>query len=80
MELIIKGEFWMFNGQEGPTKIEQVWRKEEFWTFWHNIIMSAHPLPHENEFNIEKFQRLIKCFNMFKANLIAMANKPAPHQ
>ena len=78
MELITRGEFWRFDGQEGATKTEQVRRKEEFWSFCDNIIMNAHPhCPHEKVFTIgkRKHQRIDRMFQyLFKANLIILTN------
>ena len=38
------GQGGTFNGLEGATKIEQVQRKQEFWSFCDNIEMNTHPL------------------------------------
>ena len=37
MELITRGEFSTFDGQKEATKIEQVQRKQEFWSFCDNV-------------------------------------------
>ena len=36
VDLSTGGEFWTFAGEEGATKIEQVQRKEELWSFCDN--------------------------------------------
>ena len=60
---------WIFNGQEGAIKIEQVWTREEFWSFCDNVITECHQ---ENQKIHHLFQHL------FKASLILLANTPTP--
>ena len=62
-------KFWIFNGQEGAIKIEQVWTRDEFWSFCDNVITECHQ---ENQKIHHLFQHL------FKASLILLANTPTP--
>ena len=66
----------MFDGREGAIKIEQVWRKEKFWSFFD--INNEYP---PFVYHLEKQKSKHQIFQyLFKANLNILTNTSTPGQ